>query len=87
MKIKIYDPIALDNAKHIFGETNEKIIYCNELDSTIIDSDVIIIVTEWKQIKDMSLDVVKRLMNGNIIIDGRNTIFFILIFRKTNYKI
>ena len=71
-KIKIYDPIALNNCKRIIGETNEKIEYCEELDKAIIDADAIVIITEWKQIKDMSLDIVKRLMNGNIIIDGRN---------------
>ena len=71
-KIKIYDPIALNETKKIIGESNEKIEYCEELDKSIIDSDVIIIVTEWDVIKNMSLDVVKRLMNGNIIIDGRN---------------
>ena len=71
-KIKIYDPIALNEAKRRIGESNEKIEYCSELDKAIIDSDAIVIVTDWKQIKDMSLDVVKRLMNGNIIVDGRN---------------
>lgn len=71
-KIKIYDPVALNEAKRRIGESNEKIEYCEELDKAIIDSDAIVIVTDWKQIKYMSLDVVKRLMNGNIIVDGRN---------------
>lgn len=71
-KIKIYDPIALNEAKRRIGESNEKIEYCKELDKAIIDSDAIVIVTDWKQIKEMSLDVVKRLMKGNIIVDGRN---------------
>ena len=71
-KIKIYDPVALNEAKRRIGESNEKIEYCDELDKAIIDSDAIVIVTDWKQIKEMSLDVVKRLMKGNIIVDGRN---------------
>ena len=71
-KIKIYDPVALNEAKRRIGESNEKIEYCEELDKAIIDSDAIVIVTDWKQIKEMSLDVVKRLMKGNIIVDGRN---------------
>ena len=45
-KIKIYDPIALNYAKKVIGETNEKLVYCNELDNAIIDADVIVIVTE-----------------------------------------
>lgn len=79
-KIKIYDPVALKEAKRILGETNEKLEYCEELDKAVIDADAIIIVTEWEQIKNMSLDVVKRLMKGHIIVDGRN------IFDKTNME-
>lgn len=71
-KIKIYDPIALNYAKKVIGETNEKLVYCNELDNAIIDADVIVIVTEWDQIKNINLEVVKKLMKGNLIIDGRN---------------
>ena len=71
-KIRIYDPIALNEAKRRIGESNDKIEYCDEIDKAIIDSDAVIIVTDWKQIKDTSLNVIKRLMNGNIIVDGRN---------------
>ena len=71
-KIKIYDPIALDNCKNIIGENNEKIEYCTELDKAIVDSDAIVIVTEWDQIKNIDFDIAKKLMKGNIIIDGRN---------------
>ena len=71
-KIKIYDPIALNEAKRRIGTSNNKIEYYEDIDKAIIDSDVIIIVTEWDQIKSLSLDVIKKLMKGNIIIDGRN---------------
>lgn len=71
-KIKIYDPIALDEAKRHIGESNQKIEYCKELDKAILDADAVIIVTEWNQIKEISLDILKKLMRGNIFIDGRN---------------
>ena len=54
------------------GTTNEKIIYCEDIDTTIMDADALIIVTEWDQFKKINLDVVSKLMHGNIIIDGRN---------------
>lgn len=71
-KIKIFDPVALNECKKIIGTTNEKIEYCEELDKNVMDCDAIIIITEWDQIKNMSLDIVKKLMKGNILIDGRN---------------
>ena len=70
--IRLYDPIAMENAKKIIGTTNEKIIYCEDIDTTIMDADALIIVTEWDQFKKINLDVVSKLMHGNIIIDGRN---------------
>jgi UDPglucose 6-dehydrogenase len=70
--IKMYDPIAIENTKKIIGTTNEKLIYSEDIDTTIMDADAIIIVTEWDQIKNINLEVLKKLMRGNIIIDGRN---------------
>lgn len=71
-EIKIWDPVALDEAKRIIGVTNEKIKYYNNLDDAILNTDVVIICTEWNEIKEMSLDVFKKLVRHNIIIDGRN---------------
>ena len=71
-QIKIWDPIALNEAKRIIGTTNEKIKYCSELDEALLDADVVIICTEWDQVKNMSIDVLKRLVRHNIVIDGRN---------------
>lgn len=70
--IRIYDPIALNEAKRRIGTSNEKIKYCESIDKAIIDADVMIIVTDWKEIKDLSLNIVNKLMRGNIIVDGRN---------------
>lgn len=71
-KIKIYDPIALKEAKRIFGETNEKLEYYDDLDKAVVDADAIVVVTEWDQIRNISLDILKKLMRGHIIVDGRN---------------
>lgn len=70
--IRLYDPKAINQAKTIIGETNEKIIYCTTIDSALMDADALIIVTEWPNIKEMPMDVTRRLMRGNIIVDGRN---------------
>lgn len=78
--IRMYDPVAIENAKKIIGITNEKLIYCEDLDTTIMDADALIIVTEWDQFKKLNLEVVKKLMRGNILIDGRN------IFNRNNIE-
>ena len=76
--IRMYDPIALENAKKEIGTSNEKFQYCTDIDTTIMDADAIIILTEWEKIKNINLDVAKKLMRGNILIDCRN-----ILDRKT----
>ncbi len=68
-KVKAYDPIAMDEAKEIFGES---ITYCDDVYDTITDTDALILVTEWAEFKELDLGRVKNLLNNPIFIDGRN---------------
>jgi len=38
------------------------------------DSDAIMILTEWNQYRGLDLEMAKKLMKGNIILDTRNLI-------------
>ncbi len=67
--IKVNDPKSMDNAKIIFGD---KIKYFeNEFDA-VKDADLLIILTEWNEYRNIDINRIKKLMNGNIIIDTRN---------------
>jgi UDPglucose 6-dehydrogenase len=68
-KIRGYDPVALNNAKKIFGD---KIEYFNDIYKCVKDVDCICIVTEWDEVKNMDLKRVYNLAKHPIIIDGRN---------------
>lgn len=67
--IKAYDPIATKNAFHYFGE---QIQYYIDPYETVSGADIMIILTEWDDIKNMDINLVKKLMRNPIIIDGRN---------------
>lgn len=67
-KVKAYDPIAIGVAKRILRDVE----YENSPYEAIKDVDAIILVTEWKEFKELDLGKVKRLAKGNIFIDGRN---------------
>ncbi len=67
-KIKAYDPKAMQKSKDIF----KGITYCNNPYDVAKDSDALVIVTEWKEFKDLNLKKIKSLMKNNLIIDGRN---------------
>lgn len=70
-KINVYDPIAMNNAKRILA--NEKgITFVNDSYAAITKADLLIIVTEWNEFRQLDLDKVKKLMTSPQIIDGRN---------------
>lgn len=76
--IKAYDPIGIDNFKRILAMdktlTNHlnNITYYNNIDDTITNTDAILIMTEWKEIKEYSLENYTKLMKTPYIFDGRN---------------
>ncbi|MDE4085884.1 UDP-glucose/GDP-mannose dehydrogenase family protein [Planococcus maritimus] len=63
-----YDPIAIENAK---GILNPEIQYTLSLEEAIRDSEAVLILTEWDEIKNISLDVFNT-MKYPLVIDGRN---------------
>lgn len=67
--LKLYDPAAITNAKAIFGACPS---YGDDLYETIAGCDGCVVLTEWRQIIDMDLDKVKRLLHSSIVVDGRN---------------
>jgi UDPglucose 6-dehydrogenase len=68
-KVKAYDPIAMDEAKHHFGDT---ISYYNDLHEALIDADCLAILTEWPEFKFPNFKIVRKLLNSPALFDGRN---------------
>ena len=67
--VKTYDPVAIEEAKHHFGDT---ITYCEDQYEALIDSDCLAILTEWPEFKFPSFKIMKKLLNKQVIFDGRN---------------
>ena len=68
-KVKVFDPVAMEEAKMRIGS---KVEYCNSIYDASQGADAIALMTEWKQFRLPSWSKIKQLMNGNVIIDGRN---------------
>ena len=78
-KVKVHDPVALDNAKRVFPNSN-LLSYHKNYEDVIKGSDALILVTEWNDYKFLDPAFIKKQMRGDIIIDGRrlwNPITFI----------
>ena len=68
-KIKIYDPEGMENAKK---ELSKSIEFCNDEYEALKNTNLLIIVTEWNQFKNLDLSKVKKLMKKPVILDLRN---------------
>jgi UDPglucose 6-dehydrogenase len=68
-KVKAYDPVAIKEAKHHFGES---ISYCEDQYETLIDADCVAILTEWPEFKFPNFKIIKKLLHTPAVFDGRN---------------
>lgn len=69
--IKSFDPIALENGKKLLAE-EKNITFVSDAYETAKDADLLIVVTEWNEFKQLDLQKVKELMKSPNIVDGRN---------------
>lgn len=68
ISIKAYDPVAAGNVAKLFPN----VIYCHNAYDTAKESDLLLIVTEWNEFRQLDLSKIKQLMRKPIILDGRN---------------
>ncbi|HVA96626.1 MAG TPA: UDP-glucose/GDP-mannose dehydrogenase family protein [Candidatus Acidoferrales bacterium] len=69
--VKVFDPIAMENAKRIFAKEKE-LIFAKDPYDAVKDTELLIIVTDWNEFKELNLKKVKDLMKSPNLIDGRN---------------
>ena len=67
--IRAYDPIAMDECKRRIGDS---VTYCNDMYDAVLDADAMLLLTEWKEFRLPTWNVIKREMKRPLIIDGRN---------------
>ena len=68
-KVRVFDPIAMDECKRRIGDA---VTYCKNLYDAADGADVFALMTEWRQFRMPSWNVIKKVMTGNVIVDGRN---------------
>ena len=67
--IRAYDPAAMEECKRRIGDT---IYYARDMYDAVLDADVLMLVTEWKEFRLPSWAVIKKTMAQQIVLDGRN---------------
>ena len=56
-RIKVYDPIAMDECRRRFGDM---LVYCGDMYEAAVDADALLLVTEWKELRMPSWPVLAR---------------------------
>jgi UDPglucose 6-dehydrogenase len=69
--VTAYDPVAMEEAKRIYGEEPRLSYAAKPLDA-LDGADGLIIVTEWKEFRSIDFEVIKGRLKTPVIFDGRN---------------
>lgn len=67
--IRVFDPVAMEECQRRIGDIVQ---YATDMYDAVVDADALLILTEWKQFRLPSWNVVKKAMKQLVVIDGRN---------------
>ena len=67
--VRVFDPIAMVECKRRIGDV---VTYCKNMYDAADGADVFALMTEWRQFRMPSWNVIKKVMTGNVVVDGRN---------------
>ena len=70
--IRVFDPVAMDEAKKIFKKNEDAIFYGANQYETAQGADALLLITEWNEFRKVSFEILKEKMKGRVIFDGRN---------------
>jgi UDPglucose 6-dehydrogenase len=70
-RIRVHDPMALDNTKKVFGDTIE---YYRDIVSCITGAECAILMTDWEEYIHIGVNVFKRYMKKPNVIDARRVL-------------
>ena len=67
--IRAYDPVAMKECQRRVGDA---VVYCKDMYDAVLDADALLLLTEWKEFRLPSWEVIGKAMRKKLVIDGRN---------------
>jgi UDPglucose 6-dehydrogenase len=71
-RVKAYDPIAMQACRELHPDL--KIRYCDSAREVALDSDALVVVTEWNEFRHLLWEDLATLMAKPVLVDGRNIV-------------
>lgn len=68
-RVRVFDPVAMNECKRRMGDA---VAYARDIYDAALGADALLLLTEWKQFRLPSWEVVRRSMNNPVVFDGRN---------------
>lgn len=68
--VVVTDPQAIENARKMFGQ----LTYAETTEEALQDADVVLLLTEWREYRDLDPVEVGKLVKNRAIVDGRNVL-------------
>ena len=69
-RVKVHDPIAMRGCREQFPDL--RVTYCETVEQVASNADALVLVTEWEQYGQLSLEHLGSHMARRILVDGRN---------------
>ncbi|MCS6818062.1 MAG: UDP-glucose/GDP-mannose dehydrogenase family protein [Blastocatellia bacterium] len=69
-RVKVYDPVAMENAKAEHPDL--ALSYATDPIDLARECDALVLVTEWEEFRQLDLAALRRVMRGDVLLDGRN---------------
>ncbi len=69
--VRAYDPVALDEARRIFGKRRD-LTLCERAEDALAGADALAIVTEWREFRSPDFEAIKASLRQPVVFDGRN---------------
>lgn len=69
VNVRAYDPAAMQEAKIYL---NDRIYYATDIYDAANNADALIVPTEWKEFRLPNWEILKKIMNNFLVVDGRN---------------
>ena len=66
--VRAYDPQGIANAQDLLPG----VAWCDGALSAVEDADATVVLTEWNEFRALDLDLLRRSMRGNVLVDLRN---------------
>ena len=69
-RVKAYDPIAMTACRE--QRPDLKIRFCDSAHDVAVEADALVLVTEWREFRELDLSALARAMSRAVLVDGRN---------------